>query len=668
MAMKTINAKTGAYGYAYGPAYIIDSINSVDRRIVSDIESELMKLKDAVDNVGKRLACAKETADENSIAIIEAQIAMLCDDSYLGRIRTAINEDAYCAEYAVYAAGKKCADEFEAMDNAYLNARGADIRGISLRLIKELTGVNNEIIIDKPSVVFAEELTPEMVSTIDKDNIKAFVSTKGTKTSHVAILCGNYSIPYLFGVDYHAEGVVCDTMVAVDASEAKLYVEPDEDTVHNMEKAADLRKSRSDAETDTGKIMICANIGGADEVANALACGADGIGLFRTEFLYMGDKLPTEEEQFAVYKTVVDAMDGRDVIIRTMDIGADKQSSCMNLVHEDNPALGKRAIRICLEDKELFKTQLRAILRASCYGNVKMMYPMITSVRELEEIEKLLEEVSTELTTSGINYAMPSVGVMIETPSAAVLSDKLAKKVDFFSIGTNDLTQYTLAVDRMSDELDDYYDVHSEAVMRLIELVVKNAHAADVTVGVCGELGGDEWAIPRLIELGIDELSMAPSKIKNAKAVVTEVLAEKARKDKVKMGMEIMCAPVDGEKVEMCQIPDPAFSTGMLGKCMGVIPNSGDIYAPCDGKVYMIAQTKHAIGIMSDYGNDVLVHVGIDTVTLGGKGFTVLVSEGEQVTKGTLMMQVDLEVIKKAGLSDMVITVVKEEKADEPES
>lgn len=662
--MRQIKAKTGAYGYAYGNAYFLNTEISVVKHSISDTEAEIRRLDAAIDDVHSILSAAKERADEKSAPIIDAQIAMLKDTTYIERIRNMIMQNRLCAEYSVAESGRLCAEEFETIDNDYLNARATDIRGITSRLVKKLTGREDKIDITEPSVVFAKELTPELVSTIDRSNIVAFISMKGTKTSHVSILCGNYGIPYLFGVDYENEGVDEGTEVAVDAVNAILYLNPDDNTKRTIDDCILLRQNQNLLDADTGHIGIYANIGSAAEAQKAMEAGADGIGLFRTEFLYMGDKLPTEEEQFEVYKSVAAIMGEKPVIIRTMDVGADKESPCVKLAHQDNPALGKRAIRICLDDTQLFKTQLKAVLRAAVYGNIELMYPMITSVAEIKKIEEIINEAACELKERDIPYVIPRQGVMIETPSAAVISDKLAKMVDFFSVGTNDLTQYTLAVDRMAEDLDDYFDPHSEAVMRLIKMVVDNAHKADIRVGVCGELGADEWAVPKLLEAGIDELSMSPAKIKNTKAMVSSYFAKISTTEELKMGVEFIGAPADGEVVEMSQIPDPVFASGMLGKCMGVIPSTGDIYAPCDGKIYMIAQTKHAIGIISDYGNDVLVHVGIDTVTLKGEGFTVLVSENERVTKGMPIMKVNLDVIKKADLSDMVITVVKEEKKD----
>ena len=655
--MKSIKAKIGANGCAYGKAYVLNSDINITKQNITDIDLEEKKIEEAVNAVKLILEDTKETADEQSGTIVDAQIAMLYDEVFLGRICRMIADEGVCAEYAVCEVGKICAEEFERIDNSYINARGADIRGIVELICRQLLDKTNVINIDSPAIVCARELTPGLVSTIDKTNVKAFVSTGGTKTSHVSILCGNYGIPYLFGVDFAEADVKNGIEVAIDSKTGTFFVEPTDEVKRQIDECVGQVKIVEDMKLDTGSIQVCANIGSDNEAKNALESGADGIGLFRTEFLYMGEKLPTEEEQFEVYKSVAVKMVDKPVVIRTLDIGADKKSPCVKLRPEDNPALGKRAIRICLEDRNLFKTQLRAILRAAVYGNVKIMYPMISSVAEVDEIEAIIREVENELNTENIDYAIPDKGVMIETPSAALLSDKLASKVDFFSIGTNDLTQYTLAVDRMAEELDDYFDTHSEAVMRLVKLVVQNAHAAGIWVGICGELGGDEWAIPQFVEIGVDELSVSPSKIGMTKAIAKETFAKLNSREKIKQGMEIMCAPADGELVEMSMIPDTAFSTGIMGKCMGIIPRNGNIYSPCDGKVYMVAETKHAIGITSDYGNDVLVHVGIDTVTLGGRGFEVFVSEGECVTKGMLIMKVDLEVIRNADLSDMVITV-----------
>ena len=521
--MKIIEAKIGAYGCAYGASYVLDRDLNITKREINDIEAEERRIEKAIDAVNSSLSHAKENADEESVSIIDAQSAMLYDVTFWDEVRQMIRTENACAEYAVAEIGKAWAEKLAKIDNPYISARSADIKGITQKLIRKLIGDNSEVVIDTPSVIFSDELTPEFVATINKSNIRAFVSTKGSKMSHVSILCENYGIPYLFGVDFTKESIKTGTEVAVDTKTASVYIEPTDAIKQKIDECLRQDSVVEASDYSTGAVSIYANIGSVKEAEDAIKAGADGIGLFRTEFLYMGEELPSEEEQFEVYKDVVTAMEGRPVMIRTMDIGADKESPCVKLAPQKNPALGKRAIRICLEDKDLFKTQLRAILRASGYGDVKLMYPMITSCAEIERIDAILKEAAAELETQNIPYSIPSQGIMIETPSSALLSDELASKVDFFSIGTNDLTQYTLAVDRMAEDLEDYFDSHSEAVMRLIKMVVRNAHEAGIRVGICGQLGGDEWAIPKLVELGIDELSVSSSQIGRTKAIVSMV-------------------------------------------------------------------------------------------------------------------------------------------------
>lgn len=519
--MITLRGKTGSYGYAIGCAYIRNENAEVDIAYAQNTSDEIDRLKQAVFKAAKQLESLKSGTDDTTVSIIDAQIALLTDQTYIDRISQRIESDKVVAEYAVWLEGNAIADELSKVDSEYISGRSEDIRGITQKLTQKLTGMSEMAPMLENTIVVADELTPEYVSMIDRTKVCGLVSRRGSKTSHVAILCENYGIPYIYGIDVLNSDIVSGTELAMNADEATLYLCPDEQTKKSIKKCRDESEIPLQMPAgEPGYVKVMANISNVKDVENVLKAQADGIGLYRTEFLFMGQSLPTEEEQFEAYQKVAKAMDGREVIIRTIDIGADKKTTCISLPKEENPALGKRAIRICLEDTKLFRTQLRAILRASCNGNVSVMYPMITSAWEIREIKAQVDLAAAELKERGVEYAIPKQGVMIETPAAAILSDELAEYVDFFSIGTNDLTQYTLALDRTQEELERFYAPYSEAIFRLIEIVINNAHQKGVRVGICGELGGDINAIPRLIRMGIDELSMAPSKIQRARAQI----------------------------------------------------------------------------------------------------------------------------------------------------
>ncbi len=510
--MDTFEGKVAASGYAVGPAYILDNAPVADSRQITECSDELNRLKKAVNEITASLTSAKSVADDVSKQIIDAQIALLNDITYIDRISKYISENTVCAEYAVSTVGKDIADEMALADDPYISERSFDIIGITDRLAKTLMGISSKELPPYPVIIFAKELSPEFVSTMDKSKVLGFVSERGSKTSHVSILCSNYGVPYLYGINIDELSVNDFDEVALDSDRNALFIHPDEQSKSEIS-----YKSFSIKETSLqnvcSQVRIYANINSPSDIDDVLSHNADGIGLYRTEFLYMKESLPDEETQYEAYKSIVQAMDGKEVIIRTMDIGADKQSSCLRLPAEPNPALGRRAIRICLDDVDLFRTQLRALLRAGVYGNLSVMFPMITSLKEVNDIKEQLNISAHELDEKKIPYKIPSLGIMIETPSAAIMSDELAKHVDFFSIGTNDLTQYTLALDRMSEVLDRFYDPYSESVMRLMETVIKNGHKNNIKVGICGELAGDPSIVSRLVDMGIDELSMSPSKM-----------------------------------------------------------------------------------------------------------------------------------------------------------
>lgn len=517
--METIFGKVASFGYAAGPAFILEETTETKAWRVEDRQAECERLKNAIETLTTSYTTAKAIAGEVSSEIIDAQVALLNDPVYFEKIVDFIKTECFCAEYAVSTVGKSMADELTFADDPYISARSADILGISNRLINTLAGVEEKSLPNYPVIIFAKELSPEFVSTIDRARVLGFVSEQGSKTSHVSILCGDYGIPYLYGVNFDGLSVEDGTEAAIDTGKQALILNPDEPT--KKEIVSKVAASSSQQQI-CPRIKTYANISSPSDIEAALKYNADGIGLYRTEFLYMKDSLPDEETQFEAYKAVLQAMDGREVIIRTMDIGADKSSPCLRLSPEANPALGRRAIRICLDDVDLFRTQLRALLRAGVYGNLSVMFPMITSVSEINDIKEQMKISINELDAKSIPYRIPAFGIMVETPAAAIMSDELSKHVDFFSIGTNDLTQYTLALDRMNEDLDRFFDPYSESVMRLIELVITNAHKNGIKVGICGELAGDPNIAGRLVKMGMDELSMSSAKL----PIIRKTLAE----------------------------------------------------------------------------------------------------------------------------------------------
>ena len=442
------------------------------------------------------------------------------------------------AEFAVANTGDNFSEMFASMDDDYMKERAADVKDISNRLIMILQGNGTGgIQSDEPVILLADDLAPSETVQLDKSKVLSFVTRHGSTNSHTAILARTMGIPALIGSDIVIDESLNGKLGVVDGTNGVVYIEPDEATLSAMqeeqrkdnEKKALLQelKGKEDVTLDGKKIKLYSNIGNVKDLANVIANDAAGIGLFRSEFIYLeSDTFPTEEEQFQAYKQAVQTMAGKKVIIRTLDIGADKQVEYFNLGKEENPALGYRAIRICLKQPEIFKAQLRALFRAAVYGNLSVMYPMITSTEEVEKIYAIVAEVEEELKKQEVQYKIPEQGIMIETPAAVMISDRLAEMVDFFSIGTNDLTQYTLAIDRQNEQLDDFYNPHHEAVLRMIRMVVENAHKCGKWAGICGELGADLTLTEQFVRMGVDELSVAPSMILKLRKIVREMKAE----------------------------------------------------------------------------------------------------------------------------------------------
>lgn len=542
--MQVYHGKSVFGGIAIGK---ISVFSKKEHRIVrvkiSDIDAELVRFEAAKQTALTQLAALYEKAcrevGEANAAIFEVHRMMLEDDDFIDSVKNIITTQQVNAEYAVGLTADNFANMFSAMDDEYMRGRAADVKDISERLISILKGsADGRLDAEDPVIVLAEDLAPSETVQMDKDKILSFVTVHGSVNSHTAILARTMGIPALVDTGFALTEDLNGKEAIVDGFDGVIYIEPDEETSERLLKRKEEEdekkellltlKGKEDVTPDGRHVMLYANIGSTGDLAMVLKNDASGIGLFRSEFIYLeSDDFPSENEQFQIYKSVAETMAGKRVIIRTLDIGADKKVDYFNLDAEENPELGYRAIRICLSQPEIFKTQLRAILRAGVYGNIAIMYPMITSVDEVRKIKVIMNEVKAELKEQGIAYADVLEGIMIETPAAVMVSDELAKEVDFFSIGTNDLTQYTLAIDRQNPKLDDFYNPHHPAVLKMIRMTVENAHKAGIWAGICGELGADTTLTEEFIRMGVDELSVSPGRILQIRKIIRETTLKK---------------------------------------------------------------------------------------------------------------------------------------------
>ena len=534
------SGKSVLNGVAIGKIYLYKKQEYVlEKKQIEDAEAEIARFETAKEKATEQLDVlyhkALEEAGEEQAMIFDVHKMMLDDGDYLDAIRGMIRDEKVNAEYAVSTTGDNFSAVFASMDDEYMKARSVDVLDISKRVVNVLAGiVEGGIASEVPVILLADDLSPSETVQLDKSKILAFVTKNGSANSHTAILARSMNIPALVKTDVALLEEYNGVQAVVDGIDGTFIINPDEEMTQKMirkkmnyeKEKTELQKliGKDNVTTDGRRINVYANIGNTQDVDKVLANDAGGIGLFRSEFIYLGrNDYPTEEEQFEIYKEVLSRMGGKKVIIRTLDIGADKQVDYFELPKEENPAMGYRAIRICLDRVNIFKTQLRAIYRASAFGTAAIMFPMIISVSEIRRIKEIVEEVKTELTREGISFNRVELGIMVETPAAVMISEELAKEVEFFSIGTNDLTQYTLAIDRQNQSLDNIYDSHHPAVLRMIQMTIENGHKGGAWVGICGELASDTTLTKTFIDMGIDELSVSPTYVLGLRKAIREI-------------------------------------------------------------------------------------------------------------------------------------------------
>ena len=617
----------------------------------ADAAAEAARLDEAVSALSGRLTEKRDAAQPAEAALFEAEVMILRDEDFTGYARRLIDGEGADAPSALRQAADRLCGMLADSGSDYIQARCEDVRGLAAELTALLTG-SETALPQAPCILAAETLSPAQLALVEPKLIRGILTETGSPTSHVSVMAGNLGVPYLYGVENLAEKVRSRDFLILDGEDASVCVNPPEDEIlaarARQEAAAEARAAQPT------RTKVFANISGTEDPADLLRAGADGIGLFRSEFLFLNRAdAPSEEEQFAAYRRIAEGMQGRETVIRTMDIGSDKQAEWLDIPAEINPALGLRGLRVSLANRAVFRTQLRALLRAAACGNIRVMVPMVTAVWEVDEVLAEIRAAAAELDSRSQAYRIPPLGVMIETPAAVMIAPELASKVQFFSIGTNDLTQYALALDREARSLERYADPLHEAVFRLIALTVEAAHARRIPVAVCGELASHPQAVARLVQLGVDELSVSAAKIPHVRQWASEAEAKQPAAPPA-ASEEGVHAPADGELVPMADIPDPVFSGGMMGECVGIIPADGKIYAPVSGAVATVARTGHALSFRRQ-DEEILVHVGLDTVKMNGEGFTVRVRVGEEVTQGQLVMEADISLIRARGFNPIVI-------------
>ena len=657
--MERYECKTAQAGFAAGRAWVIRPRQAETYR-QGDARAEDANLMRAVEEMDRHLAATGKDGSRTDTALMDTERMILNGEEFLGEIRRGIREEGLNAPEAVKkTAGKLCA-MLEESGTDYIRERCDDIRGLADGLEALLMDGGSQAP-EEACILVADEISPAELLLIGTENVHGILTRSGSPTSHVSVLAGNLGIPYLYGLENILVKISPGDYLILDTEKGAVFVNPAGEAIREAEARQEVMQKkraaqRAKADTLVTRTAVCANISCAEEAEGAWQAGMDGVGLLRSEFLFLNrQEAPLEDEQFEAYRHAAEAMGGREVVIRTMDIGSDKQAGWLGLPQETNPALGLRGLRVSLAHRELFRTQLRALLRAAAYGEIKIMIPMVASEWELDEAAKEMRLAGEELSRRGERYRVPEMGVMIETPAAVMIAPALAKKAAFFSIGTNDLTQYTLAVDREANDLEPYLDPLHDAVLRMIALTVEAAHANGIRVAVCGELAGDERAIEKLLRLGVDELSVSVSKAARVRSLVAEAEKRSGREGSQAKEQGIF-SPAEGEMIPMQEIPDPVFSGGMMGECIGILSTDGKIYAPLSGTVSTVAAAGHAISFRNG-STEILVHVGLDTVKLNGEGFQIHVREGESVEQGQLVMEADLERIRDKGFNPMVIVV-----------
>lgn len=672
--MRTFSCSVAQEGFYAGPVYRLGAEVSSDVRADIDAASELARYRRASRSLAQEVE--ESDAGERNRDILGTVSWILADASFVGEVERGIREQGLSAAAAVRAAGETICARFEGVASDYVRSRREDIRGVANRLAVLLEGAPGAA--EGMCAVCGEEISPAELAAIDEASVGGLLSVSGSVNSHVSILAGNLGVPYLYGNREAVEEAGRAAFVVIDSRTASVTCDPDAGTraaaekrmARELEERAARRSSELAGEGDpVCRTRVCANIEGPKDIEALLASGADGVGLFRTEFLFMDrDEAPDEDEQHEAYAAVLAAMGEREVVIRTMDIGSDKQVFWLDLPEEANPALGMRGARVSLENDALFTEQLRALLRAATSGNLKVMFPMIASAWEVDEILAKVRRTADDLAREGVPHAVPELGIMVETPAAAVCAGDLARRVAFFSVGTNDLTQYALAADREAVGLERYSDPRHEAVFRLIDMTVRGGHGYGVRTAVCGQLAADAAAVRRLVEIGVDELSVPVRKVRAVRRLVAEAEADLSKgADRPGLADEsaglaaadghvlTVCAAADGELIPMAEIPDEVFASGYLGECLGIVPENGNVYAPVSGTVTAVARTEHSVTIMSDDGRNILVHVGIGTARLTEKAFTLHVAAGDRVEADQLIMEADLGVIERAGFSNVIV-------------